>query len=33
MPNPTAGLQGSPELNEAGQQAANCQQIEREFGG
>ena len=33
MPNPAAGLQGSPELDRAGQEAANCQQIEREFGG
>ncbi|HYH29208.1 MAG TPA: hypothetical protein VD903_02390 [Pseudonocardia sp.] len=33
MPSPTAGLKGSPELDRAGQQAANCQQIEREFGG
>jgi hypothetical protein len=31
MPNPTAGLRGSPELREAGEQAASCQQIEREF--
>lgn len=33
MPNPTANLSGSPELDQAGEQAASCQQIEREFGG
>lgn len=33
MPDPTAGLRGSPELDQAAEQAANCQQIEREFGG
>jgi hypothetical protein len=33
MPDPIAGLQGSPELDQAAEQAANCQQIEREFGG
>lgn len=33
MPNPAADLRGSPELDQAAEQAANCQQIEREFGG
>jgi hypothetical protein len=33
MPNPMADLQASPELDRAGQEAANCKQIEREFGG
>ncbi|MGH3588218.1 MAG: hypothetical protein ACRDQ0_18080 [Pseudonocardia sp.] len=33
MPNPTAGLRNNPELNRAGQEAANCQQLQREFGG
>jgi hypothetical protein len=33
MPNPMADLQASPELNRAGQEAANCRQIEREFEG
>ena len=33
LPDPTAELRGSPELRQAGEQAANCQQIEREFGG
>jgi hypothetical protein len=32
LPNPMAGLQSSPELEQAGQQAANCQQIAGEFG-
>ncbi|TQM06431.1 hypothetical protein [Pseudonocardia kunmingensis] len=33
MPNPMADLQASPELDRAGREAANCRQIEREFGG
>jgi hypothetical protein len=32
MPSPMADLQRSPELTRAGQEAANCQQIAREFG-
>jgi predicted phage gp36 major capsid-like protein len=32
MPSPMADLQRSPELTRAGQQAAGCQQIAREFG-
>jgi hypothetical protein len=32
MPNPAAALQSSPELSQAGQDAANCQQIQRELG-
>lgn len=32
MPNPMADLQGSPELDQAGREAAGCQQITREFG-
>jgi hypothetical protein len=30
LPDPTAALQSSPELNRASEQAASCQQIERE---
>jgi hypothetical protein len=33
MPSPLVDLQASPELDRAGQEAANCRQIEREFGG
>jgi hypothetical protein len=32
LPNPMADLQGSPELDQAGREAAGCQQIAREFG-
>jgi hypothetical protein len=32
MPSPMADLQRSPELDRAGQEAAGCQQIAREFG-
>jgi hypothetical protein len=32
IPSPMADLQRSPELTRAGQEAANCQQISREFG-
>ena len=32
MPSPMADLQSSPELDRAGQEAAGCQQIAREFG-
>jgi hypothetical protein len=33
IPNPIAGMQGSPELDAAAREAPNCLQIERDFGG